>query len=223
MSFDGNENTQNIDENNEAVEANEAENAAEENAEVESELTDVEKLKVMEAQLDALCSERDTLKEDYVRAHAEMENIRRRERKDSQQRVINAVSSFGRDLLTVADTFSRALQSLPSKEEIETNDDTNMKNMIIGIEMTANELHNAFEKNGIKKVDSLGKVFDPNLHQVVQEIENEAEAGVIIQELQAGYTIKDKLLREAMVVVSKGCAAKPADDAAAGGGVDKMV
>ncbi|MCP4395063.1 MAG: nucleotide exchange factor GrpE [Alphaproteobacteria bacterium] len=222
-----NNNTQNNDDTVEETEGTEAASVSEDNAEIEQEMDASEKVKVLEAQLDAICSERDRLKDDYVRAHAEMENIRRRERKDSEQRVVNTLSSFGRDLLTVADTFTRALQSLPSKEEIEANYDSNIKNMIIGIEMTEKEFSSAFENSGIKKVASLGKVFDPNLHQVVQEIEHDADAGVIVQELQAGYTVKGKLLREAMVVVSKGGASKSTADGGekpdTGGNVDKMV
>jgi molecular chaperone GrpE len=196
-----------------------------ENSDVEETMDVAEKVAVLEAQLDAISAERDKFKDEYVRAHAEMENIRRRERKDSEQRVVNAMSSLSRDLLVVADTFTRALQSLPSKEEIEANYDTKIKNMIIGIEMTEKELHNSLEKNGIKKIPSLGKPFDPHLHQVVQEIEHDADAGVIVQELQAGYTIKDKLLREAMVVVSKGGGVKPVSKEIpdSGGSVDTMV
>lgn len=201
-----------------------AEDAPAENAEVEKTMGVAEKVAVLEAQLDAISAERDKLKDEYMRAHAEMENIRRRERKDSEQRVVNAMSSLSRDLLVVADTFTRALQSLPSKEEIEANYDAKIKNMIIGIEMTEKELHNSFEKNGIKKIASLGKPFDPHFHQVVQEIEHDVDAGIIVQELQAGYTIKDKLLREAMVVVSKGGGkSKGKEVPSSRGSIDTMV
>lgn len=222
------QNTEVMEDVADAVEAEqpkqEAEKAPSENTEKEEAMGTAEKIAVLEAQLDAISAERDKLKDEYMRAHAEMENIRRRERKDSEQRVVNAMSGLSRDLLVVADTFTRALQSLPSKEEIEANYDTKIKNMIIGIEMTEKELHSSLEKNGIKKIPSLGKPFDPHLHQVVQEIEHDADAGIIVQELQAGYTIKDKLLREAMVVVSKGGGKSEGKDVPdTGGSVDTMV
>lgn len=164
----------------------------------------LEKNAELSNQIEELKKERNTFKEDYVRAHAEMENVRRRAQKDITQKTNFAVSNFAKSLLPVADNLSRALSSVPSTEEAEDKYDSHVKNLIIGIEMTEKEMHNVFEQHNIKKIDSIGKKFDPNYHQVVQEIEHDSAPGTIVQELQVGYTINDRLLREAVVVVSKG-------------------
>jgi len=150
------------------------------------------------------------LKDQLMRALAEMENTKRRAERDKQEAFKYAVTNFARDLLSVADNFERALAAAPKEVE-----DAGLKNFITGVEMTAKELQTAFDKHGIKQVDSApGTPFDYNVHQAMSETEDPTQpAGTIVQTLAPGFQIKDRLLRPAMVVVSKGGAANPdADD-----------
>lgn len=143
-------------------------------------------------------------KDQYVRAHAEMENIRRRAEQDIAKGKQRAISSFAKDILSVADNMDRALKSLPD-ESARGEQGAVIGNLIAGIEMTARELSAVLARNGVKPIEAIGRVFDPNMHQVVQEIEDPSKpAGTIVQELQTGYTLNDWLLRESMVVVARG-------------------
>lgn len=149
----------------------------------------------------ALTEEVAKLKDSYLRSQAEMENLRRRTRTELEKCSKYAVSAFAGDLLSVADNLKRALSAIPA----EAMNDAAVKNIVVGLEMTQKDLSRALEKNGVTPVDSLGKVFDPNIHKVVQEVEDPSKpAGTIVQEWQTGYMIGDRVLREAVVVVSKG-------------------
>ena len=149
----------------------------------------------------ALTEEVAKLKDSYLRSQAEMENLRRRTQTELEKRSKYAVSAFAGDLLSVADNLKRALSAIPA----EAMNDAAVKNIVVGLEMTQKDLSRALEKNGVTPVDSLGKVFDPNIHKVVQEVEDPSKpAGTIVQEWQTGYMIGDRVLREAVVVVSKG-------------------
>ena len=149
----------------------------------------------------ALTEEVAKLKDSYLRSQAEMENLRRRTQTELEKRSKYAVSAFAGDLLSVADNLKRALSAIPA----EAMNDAAVKNIVVGLEMTQKDLSRALEKNGVTPVDSLGKVFDPNVHKVVQEVEDPSKpAGTIVQEWQTGYMIGDRVLREAVVVVSKG-------------------
>lgn len=107
-----------------------------------------------------------------------------------------------KNLLTVADNLHRALESIPEEKRGEC---SGLDTLLKGVELTENELMHVFEKNGIKKMEIMNTVFNPNFHQVVQEVEDSTKpAGTIIAELQTGYMINDRILREAMVVVTKG-------------------
>ena len=149
-----------------------------------------------------LQEEVDKYKDLYIRAHAEMENLRRRTQQELEKRSKFAVSSFAQDLLPVNDNLSRAMASIPA----DAKENDLMKNLIIGLELTQKELNSALEKNNITPIESVGRVFDPNLHKVVQEIDDPSKtAGTIIQEWQKGYMIGgDRVLREAVVIVTKG-------------------
>lgn len=137
-----------------------------------------------------------------LRALAEVENIRRRAERDRQDISKFAVSSFARDLLSVADNMHRALQAI-TPEQRETNEA--LKNIYIGVEATERELMRLFEKNGIKKQEPLDQKFDPNLHEVMFEAEVPGKApGTVIQIIEPGYTIHERLLRPARVGVAKG-------------------
>lgn len=142
------------------------------------------------------------LKEQILRAMAETENTRRRMKKEADDAQKFAVGSFAKEMLIVADNFRRALDAVPQQDG--AGGDT-LKNLIAGVEATERQLLAAFEKFGIKKLDPLNQPFDPHFHQVMMEVEDPSKpAGLIVQVLQAGYMIHDRLLREAMVVVAKG-------------------
>lgn len=142
-----------------------------------------------------------------MRAAAEADNIRKRAKIDVEKAHLYANNAFAKELLPVVDCLESALRC--AADEVKKNPaaegETFFKNLTQGVEMTHKQLISALEKQGIKKMDTLGKVFDPNLHKVVQEIEDKAhEAGTVLQELQTGYTVgADRVLREAMVIVSK--------------------
>jgi molecular chaperone GrpE len=141
------------------------------------------------------------LKDQLLRAMAETENVRRRAERDREETARYSVSKFAKELVAVADNLHRALESVPP--EARTTDEA-LNNLMIGIEATGRQLSAAFEKAGIHRMDSLDKPFDPNFHQVMFEVEStDKPAGTVVQVLQEGYMIHDRLLREAMVGVAK--------------------
>ena len=143
-------------------------------------------------------------KERAMRMQAEMENLRKRTAIDMENHLKFACSKFAKDLLPVADCLANVLECA-QKEADNAPDNAFLKNMITGLQMVQKQLSDALKKQGVEKIDSLGKVFDPNLHQVISQIDvPDTEAGTIVQEMQTGYTIGgDRVLREAMVVVAK--------------------
>lgn len=146
----------------------------------------------------ALQAENAKLKDAFLRAYAEAENTKRRCQQEIEKNSKYAIASFAKELLSVADNLQRALGAVDDKTAEQC------ASFIKGVEMTQTELFHVFEKFGIKKVDCLGKVFDPNLERVVQEVEDkEKPAGTIVTELQSAWTINDRILREAMVIVTK--------------------
>lgn len=144
-----------------------------------------------------------------LRAQAEMENLRKRTMIDIEKANRYANSSFAKDLLPVADYLAGAIdcaqKEIAKSQEAGSECDVFLLNLLKGVEMTQKQLHTVFEKHQIQKMETVGIVFDPNLHKVIQEIEDASkEPGTIVQELQSGYTISgDRVLREAMVIVSK--------------------
>ena len=153
-------------------------------------------------EIEALKAENKKLKEDFLRAYADAENTKRRCTQEIEKNNKYAISAFAKNLLSVADNLDRALKSIPEDKK---NDCEHLKSLLAGVEMTQHELDKVFEKFGIKKMEIEGKHFDPNFHQVIQEVEdNDKPAGTIVAELQTGYMINDRILREAMVVVTKG-------------------
>ncbi len=154
-----------------------------------------------EARVQTLEQEVSTLKDQLLRALAEVENIRRRAQREREDIAKYAISNFAKDLLPVADNLRRALEAVPA-EARETSD--MLKNLVVGVEATERQLSSAFDKAGVKKQEPMGEAFDPNFHQVMFEVENTGRAaGTVVQVLQAGYTINGRLLREAMVGVAK--------------------
>lgn len=155
------------------------------------------------------------IKDQALRALAEAENTRKRSERDRQDTAKFATASFARDLLSVADNMRRALAAI-SPEAREMNAD--LKNIYTGVEMTERELLSIFERNNIKKVDPMGQKFDPNLHEVLFEADvPNAGPGVVIQVIEPGYILHERLLRPARVGVAKG------GDTGSGGNVDQEV
>ncbi|WP_042699875.1 nucleotide exchange factor GrpE [Azospirillum sp. B506] len=143
-----------------------------------------------------------SLKDQLLRAMAETENTRRRAQRDREDATKFAVSSFAKELVSVADNLRRALDAVPAEGREK---DEMLKGLAVGVEATERQLFAAFDRAGIKKLDPAGEPFDPNFHQVMFEIENTGKAaGTVVQVLQPGYTIHGRLLREAMVGVAKG-------------------
>lgn len=153
-----------------------------------------------DAAVEALQAEVDSLKDAVLRARAETENVRRRAEKDKADASAYAVTSFARDMLAVTDNLRRALDSLPGDVP------EDFKVVVEGVEMTERELLNTFERYGIAKViPEAGDKFDPKLHQAMFEVPtDDIPSGSIAQLVNAGYVIKDRLLRPAMVGVAKG-------------------
>ncbi len=141
-----------------------------------------------------------TLKDRLLRSAAETENVRRRADKDKQDASAYAVTSFARDVLNISDNLRRALDSQPE----DVSDD--MKGFVEGVDMTERELLNTMERYGIKKVEpEIGEKFDHKFHQAMFEVPTEDHpTGSVMQVVAAGYVIKDRLLRPAMVGVAKG-------------------
>ena len=140
------------------------------------------------------------LKEEKIRVLAEMENLRKRFDREKIDSIRFANVNFARDILLPGDNLERALSAINKEEE----HSESIKNLIDGLLMVKKELSSSLEKNGIKKIETLNKKFDPNLHQAMMEIENDdLDEGIVVQEIQIGYTMYDRLLRPAMVGVSK--------------------
>jgi len=139
-------------------------------------------------------------REEVLYAKAETQNVRRRLEKDIADSRAYAATSFARDILSVADNLARALESIPA----ELRDDEKFKNLVAGIEATGREIEKVFASHGISRIAATGLPLDPNQHQAMIEVPSaDVEPGTVLQELQAGYMIKDRLLRPAMVAVSK--------------------
>lgn len=144
-------------------------------------------------------NELDEARQQILYAQAETQNVRRRLEKEVQDARAYAATSFARDVLSVADNLSRALDAIPAAMR----EDETGKGLVVGLEATQRELMSVFERNGISRIESLGQPLDPNKHQAMIELPSDAEPGSIVQEMQAGYMIKDRLLRPAMVAVAK--------------------
>ncbi|SEQ55298.1 molecular chaperone GrpE [Faunimonas pinastri] len=157
-------------------------------------------------------AEKADLTDRLVRTVAEMENLRRRTERDVADARRYAVTKFAGDMLTVGDNLRRALEALPA--DTRSAADEGLKALLDGVEMTARELDRTLAKHGIQVIAAEGERFDPNRHQAMFEIPNaDVPNGTVMQVMQAGYTIGDRVLRAAMVGVSRG---GPKADAAGG-------
>lgn len=151
---------------------------------------------------DALRAEISELNDRILRLAAELENTRRRAEREKAEIGRYAISNFARDLLSVADAFQRALASAPD-EAAEISAEA-VRGFVDGLKMTDKELLSVFERYGVKRIDPKGEKFDPNLHQAVAQIPGEQPAGYVEEVAQPGFTIGDRVLRAAMVLVSSG-------------------
>jgi len=148
-----------------------------------------------ESEVDRLTKEIDKLKNDYARAYADTENLKKRLMAEAEQTRKYRIQSFAKEILPVIDNLERALAS-----EIHESDESFKK----GIQMTYDMLVNALKNEGVEEIDCLGKPFDPNLEQaILQEKVEDVESGTVIEVLQKGYVLKDRILRPAMVKVSE--------------------
>ena len=136
----------------------------------------------------------------FLRTLAELDNVRRRAREENDKTAKFAIANFVNDLVTVAENFFMASENAP-KDEIEKN--SAIKNYALAIEMTEKELLKVLEKNQVKRIYPLNQDFDHNFHEAIANIESEAKEGSVVQVIQAGYSIADRLIRPALVGVAK--------------------
>lgn len=159
-----------------------------------------EALGKVDDQIARLSGDLEAARQDVLYAKAETQNVRRRLEKEMADARTYAATSFARDILSVADNLSRALDAIPA----ELRDDEKLKGVIAGIEATGREIDRVFASHGISRIAAVGLPLDPNQHQAMIEIPSSEQApGTVVQELQVGYMIKDRLLRPAMVAVAK--------------------
>lgn len=175
------------------VEAAIAEAAGADTAEVENEPDPLELLQ----------SENAELRDRYLRLAAEMDNLRRRTERDVKDAKSYAIAGFARDMLGVSDNLRRALDAIPA--EAREAGETGLNSLIEGVEMTERSMLAGLERHGVKKLEPEGQKFDPNFHQAMFEIPNaDVPNNTVLQVVQAGYTIGERVLRPSMVGVSKG-------------------
>ncbi len=154
------------------------------------------------AEVDTLQGQIADLTDRLLRAHAEMDNIRKRAEREREDTAKYAISKFARDVVTVADNFERAIQAVPAGA---ADEDGALKSLVEGVSMTEREFLNVLERNGVRRVNPKGEAFNPHLHQAMMEMQNtEVAPGTILEVFQPGYVIEDRVLRPAMVVVAKG-------------------
>lgn len=150
-----------------------------------------------------LVKENEEYKDRALRLAAEMENLRRRTARDVHDARTYAIANFAREMLQVSDNLTRALDAIPA--EAKESGDAGFKALIEGVELTGRSMLSALERHGVKKLDPEGEKFDPNFHQAMFEVPNpDIASGTVVQVVQTGFVIGDRVLRPAMVGVSKG-------------------
>lgn len=165
-----------------------------------------------EGSVEALTKEVAEAKDRMLRTLAEMENLRKRTQREVTDARTYGITAFARDVLDIADNLQRALDAVPL--EAREAADPGLKALIEGVELTEKSLHKTLEKNGVQKLDPLGEKFDPNFHQAMYEVpDSSVPSGTVVQVVQGGYTIGERVLRPALVAVAKG-GAKSAPSAA---------
>ncbi len=152
---------------------------------------------------EALAKEAAEARDRMLRTLAEMENLRKRTTREVADARTYGITGFARDVLEIADNLQRALDAVPAEAKAAA--DPGLKALIEGVELTERSLLNALEKHGVKKLDPMGQKFDPNFQQAMYEVPDPSvPAGTVVQVVQAGYTIGERVLRPALVGVSKG-------------------
>lgn len=153
--------------------------------------------------VEALKAENADLRDRFLRLAAEMDNLRRRTDREVKDAKSYAVTGFARDMLSVSDNLRRAIETLP--DEARASADATMTALIEGVEMTERGMLATLERHGVRKIEAEGQKFDPNFHQAMFEVPNPNVANnTVVQVVQAGYAIGDRVLRPAMVGVAKG-------------------
>ena len=163
--------------------------------------SDVKKNDESEKVINELKQKLQDVEDKLLRSLAENDNLRKRHEKEKEDNLKYATKNFASSLLPVTDNFQRAMSSV---ENVNVEENKVLKNLVIGIQAIEKELGDAFQKNGVKRFDSLNQKFDPERHQAVSKIHSEKPDGIVVEELQKGFMIEDRLLRAAMVVVSMG-------------------
>jgi molecular chaperone GrpE len=173
-----------------------AEKPVDPDAPLETEAADVARL------VEQLQAEKAELHDKYLRAEAETQNVRRRGQQEAERERKYGIERFARDVLSVADNLGRALSALPADLEAV---DPALRNVIAGVQATERELQSVLERHGVTRIESLGKPFNADFHQAMMELHDPSvPAGTVVQELIPGYLLAGRLLRAAMVAVSKG-------------------
>jgi molecular chaperone GrpE len=150
----------------------------------------------------ALQAEATDFKDKWLRAHAEIENLRKRTEREKEETAKYAITRLARDIVTVGDNFQRAISAVPSDA---AESDPALKSFLEGVTLTERELLNALERHGIRRQEAMNEPFNPHLHQAVMEIpRSDVPEGTIVQVFQPGFMIEDRVLRPAMVAVAKG-------------------
>jgi molecular chaperone GrpE len=153
--------------------------------------------------VEVLKAENADLRDKFLRLAAEMDNLRRRTEREVKDAKTYSVAGFARDMLAVSDNLRRALEAIP--EELKANAEAGIAGLIEGVDMTERAMLSALERHGVRKMDAEGQKFDPNFHQAMFEIPNTAVPNnTVVQVVQAGFTIGERVLRPAMVGVAKG-------------------
>ena len=164
--------------------------------------------------IEVLRGENADLRDKYLRLAAEMDNLRRRTERDVKDAKSYSVASFARDMLAVSDNLNRALEAIPA--EAREAGEAGLKALAEGVEMTERSMLAALERHGVRKLAPVGEKFDPNFHQAMFEVPNpEVANNTVVQVVQDGYVIGDRVLRPAMVGVAKGGPKAPAETNAA--------
>lgn len=159
---------------------------------------------VIEARVRELESQQADLTDRLLRAHAEMENLRKRTEREKSDSAKYAITKFALDIVGISDNFQRAVAAVPAGES-----EGALKSLLEGVTMTERAFLQVLERHGVRQIDPQGEPFNPNLHQAVMEQETaEVPAGMVLKVFQSGYMIEDRILRPAMVVVARG-GAKP--------------
>lgn len=167
-----------------------------------------------------LKAENADLRDKFLRLAAEMDNLRRRTERDVKDAKLYSVAGFARDMLAVSDNLRRALEAIP--DHLKNNVEAGINGLIEGVDMTERSMLSALERHGVKKIEAEGEKFDPNFHQAMFEIPNTTVPNnTVLQVVQAGFTIGDRVLRPAMVGVAKG-GPKPEAAAAAEPGTGSL-